>query len=68
MRIAEKLRSIKGRFIVSLNDRSEVREIFEGFRILAVPLTYTISGGEGKQVTELIITSERDADNVNPPV
>lgn len=63
MRIAKKLRSLKGRFVISLNDRTDVREIFEDFRILTVPLTYTIAGGKGKPVSEVIIIDQK-----TPPV
>lgn len=66
-RIAEKLGSIKGRFIVSLNDRPEVREIFSSFRICEVPLTYTIAGGEGKPVTEVIIMDRKEPTVANLP-
>lgn len=54
-RIAARLETIKGRFVLSLNDRCEVREIFKAFRIRDVPLTYTIARGEGKPVSEVII-------------
>ena len=67
MRIAAKLGSIKGRFIVSLNDRPEVREVFAEFRICDVPLTYTIAGGDGKPVSEVIIMDNKDPAVVNLP-
>jgi DNA adenine methylase len=55
-RLAALLARIKGRFILSLNDAPAVREIFFGFVMEAVDLTYTISDGAAKAVTELIIT------------
>ena len=67
VRIADKLGSIKGRFIVSLNDRPEVREVFSRFRICEVPLTYTIAGGDGKPVSEVIIMDNKDPAVVNLP-
>lgn len=67
IRIAEKLKSIKGRFIVSLNDRAEVREIFTDFRVCDVPLTYTIAGGEGKPVSEVIIMDNKQPVAINLP-
>ncbi|WP_425598725.1 DNA adenine methylase [Brucella pituitosa] len=67
MRIAAKLSSIKGRFVVSLNDRVEVREVFAEFRICDVPLTYTIAGGDGKPVSEVIIMDNKDPEVVNLP-
>ncbi len=49
------LKGIKGRFILSLNDQPEVRRIFADFAIEAVDCTYSIKGGVGKKVTEVII-------------
>lgn len=40
-RLAQLLRGIKGRFILSLNDVPEVREIFAGWSIEAVQATYS---------------------------
>lgn len=55
--MAERLSGIKGRFIVSLNDKPEVREIFSAFNIMDVGLTYTVHGGAGTNVGEVIITN-----------
>lgn len=66
-RIAARLQTIKGRFILSLNDRPEVREIFGAFRICDVPLTYTIAGGEGKPVSEVIIMDQKEPAVANLP-
>lgn len=55
--MAEHLMQIKGKFIVSLNDKPEVREIFSAFQIMDVGLTYTIHGGYGTNVGEVIITN-----------
>ena len=54
-RLAACLRGLKGRFILSLNDALEVREIFAGFEIDEVNLSYSISAGKPKNVKELII-------------
>lgn len=67
VRIATRLQTIKGRFVLSLNDRPEVREIFEAFRICDVPLTYTIAGGEGKPVSEVIIMDTKEPAVANMP-
>ncbi|NOW46724.1 DNA adenine methylase [Novosphingobium sp. SG751A] len=52
--MAEQLRGISGRFILSLNDRPEVRRIFAGFEIEEVGVRYTIGGQakamEGREV------------------
>ncbi|QGA58813.1 DNA adenine methylase [Brucella sp. 2280] len=66
-RMAAHLESIKGRFVLSLNDRPEVREIFGSFRICEVPLTYTIAGGEGKPVSEVIIMDTKEPAVANMP-
>lgn len=56
--MAGRLRALQGRFILSLNDRPEVREIFAGFAMEAVTTTYTISGGaKAKKAGELIISN-----------
>lgn len=56
--MALQLARIKGRFILSLNDRPEVRGIFEGFNFEEVRLHYTIGGGgSSKEVGEIIISN-----------
>jgi len=52
------LAGIKGRFILSLNDRPEVRETFAAFRIEAVQTTYGIQSG-GQSAGEVIIQNGR---------
>lgn len=53
--MAEVLQSLKGRFLLSINDRPEVREIFAAFPMEAVGTTYTVSAGQAQRVGELII-------------
>nr|WP_278436404.1 DNA adenine methylase [Brucella anthropi] len=55
--LAERLGCIKGRFVLSINDVPEIRSIFAGFVIEGAELTYSVSGGKGKQVRELIISN-----------
>jgi DNA adenine methylase len=56
--MAEALRGLQGRFILSLNDLPEVRETFAGFAIEEVETTYTIAGGKAQTGRkELIIRS-----------
>ena len=58
--LADQLRGIAGRCIVSINDTPEVREIFSGFHMEEAKVTYTIAAaktGEGKDVGELIISN-----------
>ncbi len=39
------------------NDRPEVRRIFAGFAVEMVDCSYSIKGGVGKKVTEVIVTN-----------
>ncbi|KZL18650.1 DNA adenine methylase [Pseudovibrio sp. Ad37] len=55
--MAERLSKIAGRFILSLNDRDETRQTFDGFQQDVVSLNYSIAKGAGKQVSELIISN-----------
>lgn len=65
--MAERLKQLEGRFVLSLNDRPEVREIFGAFRLVDAPLTYTIAGGSGKDVGEVIILDNKDPAPANMP-
>lgn len=65
--MAERLARLKGRFMVSLNDRPEVRQIFSNFPMLKVGLTYTIAGGQGKDVGEVIIMDSKEPRALNSP-
>jgi DNA adenine methylase len=56
LHLASMLRGLRGRFILSINDRPEVREVFDGFHIEAVETTYTLSAKGAKRVGELIIS------------
>ncbi|MBU9194683.1 DNA methyltransferase [Burkholderia gladioli] len=61
-KMAEKLRSLKGRAIVRLNDHPEIRRVFDGFHIETVPIQYVVGGGSKANArTELIIFSWDDA-------
>ena len=55
-RMADLLRELKGRFILSINDVPEIREVFEGFHMEPVKLKYSISSGVSTPASELIIT------------
>jgi DNA adenine methylase len=45
--LATRLGSLKGRFIMSINDVKEIRELYGCFEREEVSLTYSISGGKG---------------------
>lgn len=56
--MAEQLRGIEGRFILSLNDHAEVRRIFDGFTIDAEKVTYSAGGmNNAKLAGEVIISN-----------
>ena len=54
-RLAEALGRLKGRFLLSLNDRPEIRRLFARYRIDEEPVTYTVAG-KPKAVVELVIS------------
>lgn len=58
--MAEVLGAIKGAFILSINDRLEIRELFGRFQLDPVRLKYTVSDGGATDARELIV-SNRDA-------
>ncbi|MEI3850024.1 MULTISPECIES: DNA adenine methylase [unclassified Ensifer] len=66
--MADRLATIKGRFMISLNDRPEVREVFSAFPIVRVDLTYTVAGGVGKEVGEVVIMDGKEPAVANLPV
>jgi len=53
--MAERLANLKGRFIMSINDVTEIRKLFAAFSMEEVSLNYTVAGGKGKPANELII-------------
>lgn len=57
-RLAQLLRTIKGRFVLSINDAAEIRALYRGWaRISVVSTTYTVAGkNRAKRVRELIIS------------
>ncbi|MYH91062.1 MAG: DNA adenine methylase [Gammaproteobacteria bacterium] len=55
-RMAELLRSIKGRFILSLNDREEVRDVFSGFRIEGIMARWSLNP-KRERVGEVLISN-----------
>ena len=59
-RLAERLRQLKGRFLLSINDVPEVRRIFAGFWREEVRTTYTIGldAGVAGAARELLISAE----------
>jgi DNA adenine methylase len=57
-KIADILRTMKGKAVVSVGDHQEMHRIFSGFNIKAVPITYTVGGAKNAaRRNELIIKS-----------
>jgi DNA adenine methylase len=54
--MAESLAGIKGRFILSINAAREIKDVFNAFDQVEVDCTYSVAGGVGEKVKELIIT------------
>jgi DNA adenine methylase len=52
--LAEVLRGLKGRAILTINDHPDVRRLFSGLPLQVVPIRYTIGGGKGVARRELI--------------
>lgn len=55
--LAVVLASIKGRFLMSINDRPAVRERFAAFEQLAVSTTYTMGVANSTRANELIVSN-----------
>lgn len=55
--MADGLGALKGRFILSINDRPEVRDLFARFELRPVELTYTLGGGKNaRPAGELVVS------------
>jgi len=55
--MAEILAGIKSRFILSINDHPDIREVFRGFKIEPVSLKYTVAKGKLVKGRELLVTN-----------
>lgn len=62
-RLAQLLRTMKGKAVVSINDHPQIRELFDGLQIVPLQLRYLIGTGDsrGKQAGELIIKNWDDS-------
>lgn len=56
--MADVLAGIKGRFILSINDVPQIRELFGRFHLEEASLIYSAAKGNGKKARELIVTSD----------
>lgn len=57
--LAERLRRLRGRFILSINDVPQIRETFSDFALHEAKLTYSLSAGNTTTARELIVTNGR---------
>jgi len=56
--LAKQLRTIKGRFLLSINDTPEIRKIFAAFKLTPVQTTYSVRGkGNATAAKELLISN-----------
>lgn len=54
-RLRDLLANIKGKFLMSINDVPEIRELFKDFNIQQVKTRYSINASSNNEVTELLI-------------
>lgn len=55
--LRDQLVTTKGKWLVSINDVPEIRELFKDFSIKTVATKYSISAGQNKSVNELLIAN-----------
>lgn len=55
--LAERLGKIKGKFVLSLNDVPQVRDLFKEFRIRGIEMPYTAQKVAGRRYREVLITN-----------
>lgn len=65
--LADRLRSIQGQFILSINDIPDIRAVFHGFDFEEVSLTYTVGCAATSEARELVISSPGMAKAVSNP-
>jgi DNA adenine methylase len=58
-RMAQVLAGLKGKFVLSLNDRPEVREVFAAFHLTPLKVTYTLAQKAPDVAAELVISNFR---------
>jgi len=56
-KLEERLRKLRGKFVLSLNDVPEVRVLFHRFHIEGVELSYTAQKKSGRRYREVLITN-----------
>lgn len=59
--LRDQLAGIKGKFVMSINDAPEIRELFGTFTLRKVPTRYTMAAKSTKPVTELLVMNYKPA-------
>ncbi len=55
-RMADRLQKLKGKFLLSINDRPEIRELFAWADVLPVDTVYSVGNADqGEAAKELLI-------------
>jgi DNA adenine methylase len=57
VKMSERLAGLRGKFVLSLNDTPEVREIFRRFKVKGIELPYTAQKIAGRRFREVLITN-----------
>jgi len=57
VKLEERVRDIRGKFVLTLNDVPEVRQLFRQYHMRHVQLHYTSQKTAGRRYTELLITN-----------
>lgn len=55
--LRDQLATVKGKWLVSINDVPEIKALFKGFHIKRVATKYSLSAGQNKPVYELLIAN-----------
>lgn len=55
--LADRLKTLKGKFLLSLNNTPEIRQIFRAFNIETLAMTYSSQRKAGKKYQELLIAN-----------
>lgn len=61
-KLADHLRRIKGKFLLSVNDRPELRTMFSGFNIAPLTVAYSLQRHAGRRYQELLIDNYRGSE------
>jgi DNA adenine methylase len=65
--LCDRLKGLKGKFLLSLNDTPEVREIFSCFEIEEVAIHYSVQATGEREHTELLIANYASGIKPRPP-